>query len=145
MPCFFLLFFSNQCQTWTLLESHKRKITSCEMRCIRNATNKTRRDRIQNETLRNIVGTIPVNDYIEQQRIKWFGHLNRMKPDQPAARAYCMKTSGYKARGRPRKRWIDEIKETLNKFNMTPAQATQLVISRKLHIPPLCNASRHKQ
>jgi len=50
---------------------------------------------------------------------------------------HALKASSYKARGRPRKRWIHDIKEALNKFNMTPVQATQLAIYIKPHIPPL--------
>ena len=72
-----------QCQSWTLTKRHVRKITTCEMRCLRKAANKTRRDRIRNETIRRMVGTVPVIDYINKQRIRWFGHIIRMPPQQP--------------------------------------------------------------
>lgn len=134
-----------QCQTWTVLEKHKRTITTCEMRCIRNAAGKTRRDRITNEELRKMVGTVPVNDFIEHQRIKWFGHLVRMEQNQPAARAYYMRETGYRSRGRPKKRWVEGVKEALRKRKMNIIQATHLAKDRKLHPTPLCDASRHKQ
>ena len=64
-----------QCQTWNLTKSLERKITTCEMRCLRRAVNKTRRDMIRNEHIREMVGTTPAHHYIQQQRIKWFGQL----------------------------------------------------------------------
>ncbi|XP_076059484.1 uncharacterized protein LOC143036121 [Oratosquilla oratoria] len=58
-----------QCQTWTLTKSLERKITTCEMRCLRRAVNKTRRDMIRNTTIREMVGTTPVLHYIQRQTI----------------------------------------------------------------------------
>ncbi|XP_066302908.1 uncharacterized protein [Branchiostoma lanceolatum] len=49
-----------QCQTWTLNKAQERKITSCEMRCLRRAAGKTRRDRVRNEAIRQLVGNKPV-------------------------------------------------------------------------------------
>ena len=42
-----------QCQTWALYEKHKQKITTCEMRCVRKPVNKTIRDRIRNNNIRD--------------------------------------------------------------------------------------------
>ena len=116
-----------QCQTSTLTKSLDRKITTCEMRCLRRAVNKTRRDMIRNEHIREMVGTTPAHryiqqhqhtttynntspplhtttpahHYIQQQRIKWFGHLTRMATNQLALKAYNTRVAGFKARGRP--------------------------------------------
>ena len=73
-----------QCQTWTLNKDQVRKINTCEMRCLRKALNKTRRDHVRNEEIRKTVGTTPVINFIEKQRLKWFEHLMRMNPTMPA-------------------------------------------------------------
>ena len=101
-----------QCQTWTLTKSTQSRITSCEMRCLR-TVNKTRRDKVRNSTIREMVGTTPVIHHINKQKIKWFGHLHRMEPYKLASKAYTMRISGYKARGRPRKTWIQGVEEVL--------------------------------
>ena len=124
-----------QCQTWTLNKSLERKITTCEMRCLRRAANKTRRDMIRNITIREMVGTTPVLNHIQKQTTRWFGHLTRMAPHQLASKAYNRRTEGYKARGRPRKTWIEGVKETLKTHNIPPSQAIQLARDRKLFLP----------
>ncbi|XP_076058577.1 uncharacterized protein LOC143035594 [Oratosquilla oratoria] len=48
-----------------LTKSLERKITTCEMRCLRRAVNKTRRDMIRYTTIREMVGTTPVLHYIQ--------------------------------------------------------------------------------
>jgi hypothetical protein len=115
-----------QSQTWTLTKAHEQKLTTCEMRCLRKITNNTRRDRIRNTTIRNQVGTRSCIEYIEEQRMKWFGHLTRMNPDQAPHRAFYAENSSFKARGAPRKRWEKCVKETCEKRGVTISQAAKL-------------------
>ncbi len=69
------------------------------------------------------------------ERIKWFGHLMRMSPNQPALRAYSIRCSGRRARGRPSLRWIDAVKDTLTAHQLSLAQATRLAVDRSLYLP----------
>ena len=124
-----------QCQTWTLNKTQERKIQTCEMRCLKKIVNKRRLDRVRNTDIRNTIGITSCTEHIEQQRMKWFGHLVRMQYDQPAAQAYNYQCSGYKARGRPRKRWIDYVTETCLKQRLRTREATLLAYERKLHLP----------
>ena len=126
-----------QCQTWTLNKSQEMKIQTCEMRCLRKAVNITRRDRVRNTDIRNIIGITPITEHIEHQRINWFGHLVRMHYDKPASQAYNKWCSGYKARGRPRKRWIECVAETCLKYGLTTRVARLLAYDRKLHLPTM--------
>ena len=52
----FLPTLTYQCQTWSLNKTLERKLVTCEMRCLRKAVNKTRRDKIRNEDIRAMVG-----------------------------------------------------------------------------------------
>ena len=53
-----------QCQTLTMTKPLERKITTCEMRCLRKAVNKTRRDMIPNTRIREMVGTKSIQHHI---------------------------------------------------------------------------------
>ena len=142
----FLPTLTYQCQTWSLTKALERKLVTCEMRCLRRAANKTRRDQIRNELIRGMVGATSVLQHIEQQRIKWFGHLMRMPPNQPALRAYTSRYSGRRARGRPRRRWSDTVADTLRAHGTTIVQATRLAANRRLYLPatPISTSGRKK-
>ena len=113
----------------------ERKTTTCEMRCVRKAVNKTRRDMILNTRIREMVGTKSIHHHIQQQRIKWFGHLTRLPIQHPAQRAYNTRFSSRKARGRPRKTLINGVKETLSLYNIPPAQAFRRAADKRLFLP----------
>lgn len=48
------------------------------MRCLRKAVHKTRRDKMKNNDIGNIIGTTPLQLYTE--RINLFAHIMRMTP-----------------------------------------------------------------
>ena len=66
----FITTLTYQCQTWAMSKPLERKITTYEMRCLRKAVNKTRRDMILNTKIREMVGTNSTHHQIQQQRIK---------------------------------------------------------------------------
>ena len=90
----------------------KRKITTTEMKCLRRMLGISIRDRIRNEDIRKRVGTTPVLNFIKKQ-VKWFGHVTRLPPNSLPQMAMLHYHCGYKARGRPRKRWTNEITEAV--------------------------------
>ena len=99
----FLPTLTYQRQSYTMTKPLERKITTREMRCLRKAANKTRRDMIPNTKIREMVGKKSIHHHIQEQRIKWFGYLTRLPIQHPAQRAYNTRFSGRKAKGRPRK------------------------------------------
>ena len=66
---------------------------------------------MRNEDIRKKVGTTSVLNFIKKQQIKWFGHISRLPTDSAPQRAMLLRYNGYKAKGRPRKRWTSEITE----------------------------------
>jgi hypothetical protein len=68
----FLPTLTYQCQTWTLTKAQEREIKTYEMKCLRRAADKTRRDVIRKEKIREMVGATPVHTHIQRQRTKWF-------------------------------------------------------------------------
>ena len=125
-----------QCQTWTMTKPLERKITTCEMRWLRKAVNMTSRDMIPNIKIREMVGTKSIHHHIQQQKIKWFRHLTRLPIQHPAQRAYnTIRFSGRKARGRPRKTWVNGVKETVSLHNTPRAQAFRRAADKRLFLP----------
>ena len=128
------IFIPNQCQTWTLSKSHKRKINTCEMKCLRRAANLTIRDRVRNDVIRQMVGTTPCATYTERQKIKWFGHLVRMQQHQLPVQAIYQRRSEVRTRGRPRRRRIYDIKDNVETRNNNN-HATHRELDHQLLLP----------
>ncbi len=66
--------------------------------------------------LREEVGTKAcIVGKIVKSRIKWAGHMVRMKDDKLPKRSEITKQEGFRKRGRPHLRWEDCVKRGLRK------------------------------
>ena len=51
--------------------------------------------------------------WIKSQRISWLGHLERMGEDRMPKKIFTQELEGTRRRGRPRKRWKEEVERDL--------------------------------
>lgn len=66
-------------ETWRLMEADKRKMTAVEMDALRRSCRVSRRDRIRNDRIREIMGTEQtIIDDIQKKQLIWFGYMKRM-------------------------------------------------------------------
>ena len=56
-----------------------------------------------------------LDEKIGESVLRWFDHVERMENDRIANRVYIGECAGSRSVGRPRKRWIDTMKECLKK------------------------------
>ena len=66
-------------ESWAILDKHARRITPAEMRFLGRIMEKTRRDRIRNETIRRNLGVKFLKDFLEMRQLKWSRHARRIK------------------------------------------------------------------
>ena len=71
-----------------------------------------RMDRIPNARIRELCG---VRKGLDESVLRWFGHVERMERDRIAKSVYVGECAFTRSLGRPRKRWIDTMKECLKK------------------------------
>ena len=98
-------------ETWTLKESDNQKLLVFEMKCLRAILGVSLHNRLRNERIRkrlSIEKTIV--ERIRLRRIKWFGHVNRRNPESALYKAYRGDFSKRRPKGRPPKRWSDQIR-----------------------------------
>ncbi|KAI8496960.1 hypothetical protein Bbelb_256150 [Branchiostoma belcheri] len=80
------------------------------MRCLRAILNVSWRDHIRNEEIRLMLGMEnTIIDDIRKRRLRWFGHVQRRPPDSLVYGAYHQDFTNPRPRGRPPKRWRDQI------------------------------------
>ena len=51
--------------------------------------------------------------WIKGQRISWLSHLERMEEDRTAKKIFTRELEGRRRRGRPRKRWKEEVERDI--------------------------------
>lgn len=101
--------------TWTTTKRDESRIQAAEMKFLRGIIGKTRRDKIRNVDIRDRIGFPKLQDSIETSKLKWYGHMMRMEEDRVPKRIFMEKIPGRRPRGRPRKRWMDTVVESIEK------------------------------
>ena len=95
------------------------KQNSAEMRMLRWARGKTRLDHIRNEGIRKEAHVKPVETFLENKILEWFGHCLRREHNHICAKLLILEFSGRRSRGRPKKRWRDNIQGDTKKYQLT--------------------------
>ena len=118
---------------WTLREKQKQRLRVFEMACLRKIEGVTRRDMIRNEEIFNRLNIrIGIVNRIRNKRLRYFGHLNRMKNERYPKIAYNGYVHGFRKRGRQKKRWIDMIRENGSELHPTLQEATCRTLDRRV-------------
>jgi hypothetical protein len=68
-------------------------------------------DRIRNEYIRGSLKVAPVTEKMRSNRLAWYGHL--MRRDDITKIMMSMNVDGHPSRGRPKKRWMDCVKDDM--------------------------------
>lgn len=126
----FLPIISYSSESWTLSKKLESKIQAMEMRYLRKILGKTRRDRIRNITVRKDIGVEPSIDIIKRNQLRWYGHLMRMEDNRVAKLVYEARTEGKRRRGRPRRTWEEEIRESLQEKGIEWRKGKELARNR---------------
>ena len=71
----------------------------------------TKLDKIRNERIRGATKVGEITKKVQERRLKWYGHVMRRDENYVGRRAMVMKVQGRRQRGRPKRRWLDKVKD----------------------------------
>lgn len=71
-----------------------------------------------NMELKELFGDENIIGAIKSARLRWAGHMIRMDDSRVAKKVFLQNVEGVRAKGRPRKRWIDGVEEDLEKLQV---------------------------
>jgi hypothetical protein len=107
------------CETWSLIVREEYKLRVFEKRVLRRIF-VPKRDgvtggwrKLQNEELHNLYSSPSIIRIIKSRRMRWAGHVARMREKRNVYRLLVGKPEGKRPLGRPRRRWIDNIEMEL--------------------------------
>jgi hypothetical protein len=69
--------------------------------------------KLHNEELRDLYSLPSIIRIIKSRRMRWVGHVARMGEKRNAYRLLVGKPEGKRPLGRPRRRWVDNIRRDL--------------------------------
>ena len=102
-------------ETWTLKAADENRLRAFETRCYRRLLGIHWFDRVTNEAVRTRVGRAEtVVDTVRKRKMELFGHICRMNGERMLKTVVTGMVDGSRGRGRPARRWIDDITKWCN-------------------------------
>ena len=96
----------------------------------------TKLDRISNERIRGTAKVGEISKKVQESRLKWSGHILRREEEYVdkslGKRVMMMEEPGERRRGRPKRRWLDDIKNDLSERELLGEEAQDRVQCRRL-------------
>jgi hypothetical protein len=110
-------------EVWTLTKENELILQIFERKIIRKIygpikMNEERKTRT-NEELENILENENIVRFIKAQRLRWLGHVLRMGEDRLPKRILWEKIFSSRRKGRPKLRWLDDVKKDLHIMRVT--------------------------
>jgi len=103
------------CEAWTKTKALEKKIEACEMwiwrRMLRVSWTEKRTNEHILEEIGHLRGEMSLRQRAMRQKVTYFGHVMRADGMEKEMMLAC--GEGKRGRGRPRKRWMEEIHETM--------------------------------
>ena len=118
-------------ETAALTKRQERTLEVAETKMLRFSLGVTRLDRIRNEYIRGSADVVRFSDKVREARLRWFGHVQRSDDGYIGKRMLKMKTPGKRRRGRPKRRYMDVVKEDMQKVGVTEEDARVRALWRR--------------
>ena len=83
----------------------------------------TRLDHGMNEDVRRVMGVAPITEKMREAHLRWYGHVVRSDEQLMVKMALRLSPDGPQPRRRPKKRWLDRLKEDIRLANVAPNDA----------------------
>jgi len=107
------------CEAWSLTLREERKLREFENMVLRRIYGPRRDEvtgewrRLHNEELNDLYSSPNIVVVIKWKRMRWAGHVARMGEERRVYRVLVGKPEGERPMGRPRYRWVDNIRMDL--------------------------------
>ena len=118
-------------ETWCLKEADKCKLRVFKMSVLSRITGNTLSDRRHNESIREGLGQeVDVLEIVQQRRLTYYGHITRMDNRRLPNILLYGQLHGTRPRGRPSKRWLDNIQEDCGEMGMSITTSNRFAQNR---------------
>ena len=110
-------------ETWPLKEEDIQRICRTDNMMVRWICGVTLRDRKSSKELRDRLGLEDIRNMLRRNRLRWFGHVERMNEENPANRCRSVEVNGRRGVGRPCKTWAQLVSKDMRELRIRPGLA----------------------
>ena len=103
-----------------------------EMKMLRFAMGVMRKDKIRNEYIRSTVKVERLGMKMREGRLRWYGHVMRRDQEYVGRKMMEMELSGRRRRGRPKRRFLDVVKEDMGEVGAKETDIEDRMVWRKI-------------
>ena len=102
------------CEAWTVYSRHAKQLNAFHMRCLRTLLRVKWQDRVPDTEVLQRAEMESIHAILLRFQLRWAGHVRRMDDCRlPKRLLYGELSTGKRSRGRPKKRYKDTLKESL--------------------------------
>ena len=103
-------------ETVAVTKKQVKEMEVAKMKMLKVAMGVTRKDKIRNEYNRSTVKLERLGMKMREGRLRWYGHVMRRDQEYVGRKMIEIELSGKKRRGRPKRRFLDVVKEDMGKL-----------------------------
>ena len=104
---------------WAVRKKDENRLHVAEMRMLLWIRGKTRKDHVRKQIIQEDAKVCQMSTFLRQKRLNWYGHIRRREEDNLPRKVMDMVIPGEGRRGRPKRRWIDNNREDMIKYELT--------------------------
>jgi hypothetical protein len=105
-------------ETWAMKEMEVARLVRVERQMVRRMCGFSLWNKKKSEELLGMLGLESVGNILRRGRLRWFGHVERKRDDDWVKGCVFYEAEGKRPRGRPVKKWMDNIKEDMKLFGL---------------------------
>ena len=105
-------------ETVAVTKKQVEEMEVAEMKMLRFAMGVTRKDKIRNEHIRSTVKVEQLGMKMREGRLRWYGHVMRRDQEYVGRKMMEMELPGKRRRGRPKRRFLDAVKEDMREVGV---------------------------
>ena len=105
-------------ETVAVTKKQVEEMEVAEMKMLRFAMGVKRKDKIRNEHIRSTVKVEQLGMKMREGRLRWYGHVMRRDQEYVGRKMMEMELPGKRRRGRPKRRFLDAVKEDMQEVGV---------------------------
>ena len=105
-------------ESWPLTQRLEQCIQSCDRRLLRYMSGVSLRDGVCSAEVARRCGLREILEVVRVRRLQWFGHVKRKGEGEELSLVLNWHVEGRRPRGRPKKSWLNVIREDLRKLGI---------------------------